>query len=185
MSNDEYDDELSGIFDNLKPEDFTPNQGRAAFDQFTNNLIETTRHAYIASMGQINPIAVLANASEKRTVTPTQTETLGEYVERLGVEARAMGATWFFLSRKTLIGNYLAKAGDDLPDVTDPATVAKAMADGILTEGVFFYAECHEGSERYIRHGQMAAEGPSALGEVIEGNPLAQQGVSFFANVLG
>ena len=178
---DFHDDELTGIFDNLTPEDFTPFRGRIAFDKFVAENIETTRTSWLAADGHINPIAVLATPAERWTFAPTDDETLGEYVERLRGEAKRLGASWLFISRKTLVGTYLVD-GDSVPDASDPEAIQKAIESGLMVEGVFYFAERVEGAERDSRHGLMRPEG-ERLGEVVEGNP-NHQSASFFSRIL-
>jgi hypothetical protein len=187
VSND--DDELTGIFDHLTPEDFAEQVGAPrektpeTFDSWVKVNIETTRVAWQAANGQINPIAVLAREGSRWTITPTNEETLGEYVERVRAKARELGATRLYLSRKTLVGNYTAHEGDDIPDIADPAALQDAIAKGIIGEGAFYYAESLFGGLRTSRHGLMKAEGET-LGELVEGTP-EQQSVGMFQNMLG
>lgn len=181
---DDFDDELAGIFDHLTPEDFSPFRGRIAFDQFITQNLETTRTSWLAADGQINPVAVLATATERWTYVPTDEETLGEYVERLRSEARRLKATWLFLSRKTLVGNYEVRVGDDVPDTSDPDALQKAIEKGIITEGIFYFAERSEDGKTDTRHGLMKPDKDGRLGPVVEGNP-KHQTADFFKNILG
>lgn len=183
------DDELTGIFDHLTPEDFAEQVGAPkekqpeSFDSWVQANIETTRVAWQAANGQINPIAVLAKEAERWTITPTDTETLGEYVDRVRAKAKSLGATRLYLARKTLVGNYTASEGDDIPDIADPAALQAAIEKGIIGEGAFYYAESLFGGLRTSRHGLMKAEGET-LGELVEGTP-EQQSVGLFQNMLG
>jgi hypothetical protein len=186
MSEDnEFNDEFAGIFDNLKPEDFHPFKGRIAFDEFVTQNIEITRRSWLAADGHINPLAVLATAAEQWTYAPTDDETLGEYVDRLRAEAKRLGATWLYLSRKTLVGNYKASQGEQIPDASDPEAVQAAIESGMLMEGVFYYAERHEeDSEPDYRLGVMKPEEENRLGAPVEGNP-HHQSATFFKGILG
>lgn len=183
---DEHD-ELTGIFDHLRPEDFTqgfgPNHGSEAFHKFVDANIITVRTGYAASDGHLNPFANLADSTSQVTITPTDDETLGEYVERCRSEAIRLGAKWVFIARKTLVGNYDAKSTDDIPDTSDPEALAKAIEEGLLVEGMFYYAERRELNEAESRHGIMKAQGNN-LGECVEGSSAAQT-VEFFKGILG
>lgn len=178
----DYNDELSGIFDNITPADFAPFKGRLAFDQFVTKNLEMTRMAWLAADGQINPVAVLATAEKSWAFAPTDDETLGEYVERVRGEAKKLGATWLYISRKTLVGTFKVDPSD-APDATNPEAIQEAIEKGLMSEGLFYYAERLEDGERDCRHGMMRAQ-DNELGELIEGNPY-HQSVSFFANILG
>ncbi len=179
----DHDDELTGIFNDLTPQDFTPFSGRVAFDDFVTQNINAMRIAWAAADGAVNPVAFLATAGKIDIHTAEDGETLGQYIERVQQEARKMGATWLFVSRKTLVGNYQASSRDTIPDATDPAALEKAIASGLMVEGLFYYAERLEDGQRDCRHGMMRAEG-DRLGELIEGNP-HHQTVGFFSNILG
>lgn len=187
-------DELTGIFDNLDPDDFNDpitvkatrgerdNYGAEAFDQFIDRKIETVRESYLASEGQINPVATLASRTSEWMFTPTDEETLGQYVERLRSEAKRLGATWLFISRKTLVGSS-QQDEDSVVDTSDPEQLQAGIEAGLVSEGVFFFAERIEDGVRDHRHGIMKAENSDTLGELVMGNPV--QTVSFFATILG
>lgn len=179
-------DEFSGIFDELDPDDFaglfstdveTPNVGEDAFTEFVDRNLDSTRFAFLASDGEINPVAVLTNPTTSWLHTPEDHESLGDYLERLSNEARRVEATWFFFVRKTKVG-----VGEDSTDnMFDPETLKKAKKAGQLTDGVFFYAARHEGVETESRRGIMRAHG-NRLGELIEGTP--DQEVPVFDEIL-
>lgn len=183
---DEHD-ELTGIFDNLKPEDFSvgdgPNLGHAAFDKFVGDNLRTVRTGFLASDGHLNPIAVLSDSQTQVVLVPEGAETLGDWLERLRSEAQKLGATWFFLCRKTMVGHYQSSGSEPVPDATDPNAVAEAMSKGLMSEGLFFYAERMENGDRESRHGLMEIQ-DGRLGEVREGDP-ATQSVEFWQTVLG
>lgn len=179
---DNFDDELAGIFDDLSPEDFSPNRGRVAFDKFVDRHVQIVRMAYLASEGNINPVAILATDTEEHEFTPTQEETLGEYVARLHDEAEGVGAKWLFISRKTLVGS-LSIPASEMFDLSDPEQVQAAIEKGLMSEGVFYYAERTEGAERQRRHGMMRADG-NRLAMQVEGDS-EHQSVDFFSSILG
>jgi len=179
-------DEFSGIFDELEPDDFaglfstdvqTPNVGEDAFAEFVERHIESTRFAFLAADGEINPIAVLANATTCWLHTPEDHESLGDYLTRLAKEARRVEATWFFFVRKTKVG-----LGDDTTEnMFDPKMLKKAKKNGQMVDGVFYYASRHEGVDQENRRGIMRAHG-NRLGELVEGAP--EQEVPVFDEIL-
>lgn len=179
------DDELTGIFDDLTPEDFAleEKRGIVAFDRFVKENIAAIRMAYLASEGQVNPVAVLASPENEWTFVPTDDENLGEYIERLREAAKTLKATWFFISRKTKVGSYAADASNGIPDIADREVVKAARDQGILSEGIFYYAERYEDGVRDCRHGMMRADADDRLSDPIEGNPHVQ-GVGIFSNIL-
>jgi hypothetical protein len=179
---DEQDDDLTGIFDDLSPEDFAlePKRGIIAFDKFVKENIQSIRMAYLASEGQINPVAVFADPMNEWVFVPNDDENMGEYVERLREAAKTLKATWFFISRKTMVGSYLT-TNEDVSDLADPEVIARLEAEGQMTEGVLYYAERLEDGQREHRHGFMRAE-DGRLTQVVEGNPI--QTIELFSNIL-
>lgn len=186
----EPEDELTGIFDNMEPWDFLetasaemvsasaePNQGAERFNKFVDLNIEVVRTGWLAADGQINPVAVLAGPHAQWTFVPTDDETMGDYMERLRKEASQLGATWLFISRRTMVGTL---PGDH--DTGDQNAVREALETGRVRLGVFYYAERREGDEVQVRHGMMQAMG-NHLGAPIEGP--TEQTTSFFAGILG
>jgi hypothetical protein len=188
------DDEFTGIFDELTPEDFvretsaritthlpgSPNCGPEEFAKFVEHNIGVVRASSLASGGKdINPVAVLANASTQWIFAPTEEENMGEYIARLNHEAEQLAATWVFISRQTMVS---ARPGsEDMPDTSDEETIKEALAEGRLQSGVIFYAQRHEGDEWEHRHGMMYVEG-DGLGPAVYGDP--NQQVRYFARIL-
>lgn len=187
------DDELTGIFDEITPEDFvrktsakiethlpgSPNQGPEAFAKFVEHNIEVVRSSALhAGNNDINPVAVLANASNQWIFSPTPEENMGQYIQRLHDEAVQLDATWVFISRQTMVA---AGPAIDPPDTNDQAAVQQALKDGILKKGVIFFAQRHEGDEWEHRHGMMQGEG-TGLGPAVYGDE--SQPVNYFARIL-
>lgn len=182
---DEKDD-LTGIFDDLTPEDFLPElkRGILAFDAFVQDNIKSIRMAYLASDGQINPVAIFADPTNEWVFVPNDDENMGQYISRLREAAHTLKATWFFISRKTMVGSYVVEVSDEdqIADVADPSAVKRAADAGLMSEGVLYYAERLEDGVRDVRHGYMRVEN-DRLGTVAEGNPL--QRMELFSNILG
>lgn len=187
------DDELTGIFDDLTPEDFVrqttakiethlpgnPNEGPEAFAKFVEHNIEVVRSSSLAAGGNdINPVAVLANASTQWIFSPTEDENMGQYIQRLHDEAMKLGATWVFISRQTMVA---ATPSINPPDTNDEGAIQQAMKEGMLHKGVIFFAHRHEGDEWEQRHGMMQYE-TQGLGPAVYGDE--SQPVTFFARIL-
>lgn len=177
---DEHD-ELTGIFDDLKPEDFAPRkQGIVAFDAFVKENIRSLRVAYAAADGEINPIAIFASPDNEWTFSPTEDENMGQYIQRLREAAKTLKATWFFISKKTLVGALTATNDGTIPEITNTGWAEQHRQ--LLTEGVVYYAERLEDGVKDCRHGIIYAE-DGALTQVVEGNPNAQS-MGLFSNIL-
>lgn len=180
------DDELTGIFDDIKPEDFFGAAVGAAhaetFGGFVDRMIGTVRTAYLAAAGQMDSLAILASGTREWSYVPTDEETLGDYLERLRVEAERLGATRLFVIRRTLVGaqEISSKEGDAF-DVGHAQKIAEAIEDGRMVPGVFYYASCSEGG-RENRYGIMRASN-GRLGDPVESD--AQQTVAHFDTILG
>lgn len=189
------DDELTGIFDDLEPDDFNvkttariethlpdaPHRGASAFKQFVEHNIEVVRSSSLAAGGgDINPVAILSSASTQWMFSPVEGETMGDYVQRLHQEAAALGATWVFISRQTMVGSAMID-DEDVPDAADPVAVEEALKRGTMSKGVVFFAQRHEGDEWEHSHGMMLlADG--GLGPAIYGSQ--EQKMDFFAQIL-
>lgn len=185
------DDDFSGIFDHLTPEDFhldtsaiqevaRENKGIEAFNEFVDEQIRSLQVSYVAAQGEVRPIAILASPTVQRVFTPDGDELLNDFVARLKRESRWIGATWFFFSKKTLVGRHLVES-DRVHDTNDPEVVQKAIDEGRMQVGMFWHAERREGDERHHRSGIMLPEG-NGLGPSVEGP--ATQTVPLLADVL-
>lgn len=183
-------DNLRGIFDNLTPDMFITEtsaidesegvyRGSVAFNASVDERLRGIRAAFATSYGQVNPLAVLTNATTQRVFTPQQDENLGQFLERLKREARSMGAHWFFLAKKNVVAVVWEELEDtdERHDVTSKASELMAKAAGVEPEvGILWYAESREGNERVHRHGALRIEG-NKLGEATEGDGQQTHGV--------
>ena len=195
MSN-EFNDDITGIFDNLTPQDFLEayqestavdemsriNQGVDAFNEFVEEQIRALKLSYTAAEGNIQPIAVLAGRTTQRIFVPDDDETMQQWINRMHREAKAINAIWTFVSKKTMVGTRQAEVNDDAPDVNDPEHVRSAVEAGDMTMGVFWYAERREGDERHHRHGILRGS-ETRLTEALEGP--TTQAIPLFAQILG
>ena len=174
--NDERD-ELTGIFDHIRPEDFIlettaiqeyerTNEGVEAFNAFVDEQLRAARQSWIAAEGEVQPIAILASTTKQRVFTPDDEETLGEWVQRLHREAQRMQANWVFLTKRTMVGSAAPGAQD--VDFNDQEAVQAAIEAGTLVDGSLWYAERREGGERHHRFGIMRAKN-GRLAEMEEG----------------
>lgn len=189
MTNDEF----TGIFDNLNPDDFTletsaidetsrENLGVEAFNAFVDEQLRALRISYAAADGElISPVSILASPVLQRVFSAEDDENMGQYVARLHREAKRMGATWVFTSKQTLVGTALMLP-DDMVDINDSKAVDKAIEEGRMEEGIFWYAERREGDERHNRQGIIRVVG-NKLGAMTEGP--AQQQIPLMAQILG
>ena len=109
------DDEFDGIFDNLKPQDFTPVSTvtypteYAGFNEFVNARLEALRSAY--APGKNLTHAALTNGHEVRQIAPDGDEELVDYLKRLRLHARDMRAHSFFFCRIVDASSVLDVAG--------------------------------------------------------------------------
>lgn len=183
-------DELTGIFDHLKADDFKtgigPNFGREAFTAWVATKIDEIRTAWAASDGHLNAVAMVADSHTHIIITISKGEDLNKYVDRIRVESRKLGATWFFVARRTQVAAYDADVDDEtLPNATDSSEALNAVAaqKGVeFTDGVYYYAERQDDDEVDRRHGIMPAQG-DRLGTLVEGNADLQE-ASFFKGIL-
>ncbi|HRD59548.1 MAG TPA: hypothetical protein PLZ93_00685 [Nocardioides sp.] len=182
---DQARDEVSGIFDDLSPDDFAGIRSLqvrpGSFDDFVEDQVAALRIAYLSSDGEMNPVAVLGQGTSAWLHAPDEDETLGAYFARLETEARRIGATRFFISRKTHVGSAPVEH-PDLPDVADAGMIREVLESGGLVEGVYYFAARRDGEEREYRHGIMKAHG-NRLGEVVEGSP--DQPMELLTGILG
>jgi len=190
----EFDDDFTGIFDNLTPEMFSMEtsavdetegnfRGVTAFNASVDERLRGIRAAFASSFGQINPIAVLSNAERQRVFVPEQDENLGMFLERLKREAVMMGAHWFFLAKKNVFSVWYDEAGSEgSADVASPEAEQIAAERGSEPEvGILWYAERREGTEIHHRHGVLQIEGNRIAGAT-EGD--SEQTMGVFSLVL-
>lgn len=179
-------DEYTGIFDSITPQDFIlestavseterANHGADAFNAFVDEQMRAVRTAFMASEGNLQPIALLANQTTQRAFTPDDEETVGEFIKRLNREAKHMGAMWTFYACKTLVQTEQVDPSE-LTDATDRDEVQAAIAAGTMAPGVLWYAERREGDEEHRRQGVMKEVGPGKLGPSEEASALQTLG---------
>lgn len=186
------DDELTGIFDDIKPEDFFGSSASSAahveetYDKFVSRMVETTRTAYLAAAGQMDSLAFLSGGGTEWMYVPDDEETLGEYLERLRQEAKRLNATRLFIVRRTLVGAQEMPAEDiergEVFDVGHAQKIAEAAEEGRMVPGVFFYASCSESGKPDTRYGIMRASNVR-LGEPVMSE--VNQPVTHFDTILG
>lgn len=178
-------DNLSGIFDHLNPSDFEratsavveEEPSLATFDAFIDAQIRAIRYAFAASDGDLNPLTTVSSASIERVYAADDDETLGQYIERVAREARAILATRMFTFKRTIVGTF----DDDEQHVSDSKeAMQRALDAGTTREAVYWYAE--DSATNSVRHGYITIEGIATLGEVFEGQPQRNQ---LFGRVLG
>ncbi len=186
-------DDITGIFDDLSPEDFKStttafteisrtNVGLDAFNAFVDEQLRAVQISYATAKGDMAPVAVLANDSIQRLYVPSDEETLQNYLDRLSEEAKQMGATWFFISRPTQVGSHLV-GSDEVHDATTAETIQEAKEQGALQRGLFWYADRRE-DERQKRMGIYFDNGAGVLERPIE-VPGTMQSAVLLEAVLG
>lgn len=157
-------DEYNGIFDDLNPNDFhgvtSWPHSYDSFDEFVDFEIMSTRKAWLASDGQINPVAVLATEDRIWLYAPDDDESVQEYFDRLKGEAERVQASWLYIAKQTNVGIRSDQELGVLMDVAD-------VEDEDLDDGVLYYAAERE---KHTKIGIMRAYG-NRLGEVIPGDP--------------
>jgi hypothetical protein len=108
-------DELTGIFDDLSPEDFVLEStaiasmqgcyaGPDVLDGFLEHQLNAVRLAFSMADGWLYTTAVLAGREGLRTFVADDDETLRDFVSRVRGEAARMRAHWCFMATQTLIG---------------------------------------------------------------------------------
>lgn len=188
-------DDLTGIFDHLTPDMFIAETsaidetegnyvGVDAFNASVDERIRGLRAAFATSFGNINPLAVLSNATTQRVFTPQQDENVGLFLERLQREAMTMGAHWFFFAKRNVFAVYWRELDDDdvRHDAASDESQREAIADGTEPEvGILWYAERREGAEIHHRQGVLEIDGHRISGAT-EGD--GRQTLGVFSTVL-
>lgn len=161
----DFDDEFTDIFDHLTPEDFFIEssaisedeglyKGAASFDLHIEEAIRSVKVSLATSWGQMKPVAILSNEKTRRTFTPTEDETLGQFLERLQREARTLGARWFFFAKRHELRLYDEEEGVEIVDAATDEAVETAIKQGKQAEtAIFWYAERREANETQVRQG--------------------------------
>lgn len=181
MSDDH--DELTGIFDNLNPDDFSDNATTpiALFNRFVDSNVDAIRKSYIAAEGEIQVITVLDSPAGKETIIPAYDgESLGEYVERVRSEAHSIGAVRLFLCRRAQVASKMIDM-EEMKPVDDASWVGQPEVK--LVDGLIYYAERLESGVREARIGIMRGEN----GDLVDRTEIDArlQPIDLFANMLG
>lgn len=189
MTDDSLD--LSGIYDNLTPDDFKlthgPNRGSQAFTAWVHAMVMETRQTWERMDAHLIPISTVADSKTSLTIVANDVETLAEYTDRVRDAARRLGATWLFTARKTEVGYYATTNVDpDVPDATINEAGAREVAakhDISLTEGVYYFAARHEGEDLERTHGIIPGDDDGVLGDTVEGDA-DMQAISLYGDIL-
>jgi hypothetical protein len=166
-------DDITGIFDHLTPEDFfdpdtsaqlIPISETYTFDEFVEQQMVLLRYAFAACDGSINPMIALVNDNTVIIYQANDDENIGQYVKRMGVEAKRIGARWAFFYKKTLVATRKTEE-------TLSATGLMAGADEAdAWTAVYWYASRVDGEEPAMRHGYATIDNTETkLGEFAEG----------------
>lgn len=138
-------DELSGIFDQLTPEDFVvPStaiasmpgcyEGPDVLDGFVEHQLNAVRLAFAMADGWLTTTAVLAGPEGLRTFVADDEERLEDFLTRVRSEASRMQAHWCFLATQTVMGPDAREAVVWHLTSTEPET-AGAVAGFLPIEG--------------------------------------------------
>jgi hypothetical protein len=156
------DDNLpEGFFSHLSPADFDRDTSarhvavleQVPFNHFVEASLESLRFAYHAADGNPNPVAIMVCPDGRRMFTPDDDETLGQYIDRLGREARQHGAIRLFTAWLTEGGTYEGSEHT----VDSPEAMAAAEASGAMRPVLYWFAQ--DGLRNpVIRHGIMAID---------------------------
>lgn len=180
-------DELTGIFDSLTPGDFdrlTSNvhewrlrkrHQQRTFKQWVNDNLLHVHTAFDSNDGDMNPFAVLENEDWGRLFVPDDDESLGDFIDRLHMEAVGLGAQRFFIAKQTLVdvavpGGGNEEVGDMTPEQQEHAKL-----------GVLYYGQVRTRVENEHRSGVIFAT-TNTLGEHVEAPPT--QRIPLFDQVL-
>lgn len=179
---DEFSDDISALFDDVKPEDFFRAtsavaseeyldviNGKVEFEAFVAKNIENSRLTYDDDPDEFDPVAVLHCPSGTRVFLPDEDETNEMYMSRLQREAVEFEATWFFIA------------------MVCPAAVCTdrdeaAAGNYVMQDALNWYAEAREPRFNQIRQGIVTIKADKQSGEMLEGTP---EGASYlFRSVL-
>ena len=163
-------DDFDGVFDNLSPNDFDRTSARhvavlkpQTFKEFVTAGLETLRYAYHAADGLPNPVAVMVGPAGRRLYTPDDDENLGQYIARLGREARTHQVTRLFTAWLTEGG--FCQGTADSQRAADSTEMLDSVRDaGAMQEVLYWYAQ--DGKE--IQHGIMLVS-EDQTGDVVGG----------------
>lgn len=168
------EDTISGIFDNLSPEDFRTtevHQGAVThtdFDEFLAAQIHSTHIAFAASDGTPTSVAFLDNGIMVRMFVPTDEEDMGEFLARIKSEGRLIHATRFFIYRTTLVASQELADDGSYIDGNDAEAQEKAVKLGIENPGLIWYGADSRSGQRSL--GTFVADGMSLV-RPVKGHP--------------
>lgn len=159
-----------GFFDHLSPDDFVRESSARQvavlddipFDDFVERSLESLRFAYYAADGNPNPVAILVGPDGRRIFSPDDDETLGQYLDRLGREARKHKSTRLFTAWLTEGGTYEGEDQHDIGSQDGLALVGEENMKIVL----YWYAQ-NKRKPKQIRHGLITIEAGD-LGDCVE-----------------
>jgi hypothetical protein len=175
------DDDLTGIFDDLTPDDFFFADRSAStiglpdgcsFEQFITIQHDLLKYAFAAADGKINPLTILATDTQAIAYQADDDEKLGDYIARMAEEAKRINARWSFFYKKTLV----AASIDGRANVDNPGLLDELQKQGEAWECVYWYASRNDG-EPTMRHGYVkinkqrlgpVAEAPEQPNEILD-----------------
>ena len=161
--------DIRRMFEGIEPEDFmrettatdrytATTGGAGPFHAFVNEMHDMTRISYAAHSGDMDPIAVLQAADERRIFGPDFDETIEQYCNRLQREARSMNAEWCYIAMRGAVGVYRDIANAPMEEISkvnlrDPEAIRAAEERGLLQEHVMWFAEAREPDYEMLRIG--------------------------------
>lgn len=177
-------DEISTAFANVKPEDFhretsaltdqaaPSTTGEEPFHTFIDMLILISKNR-VFTKSVFEPFAVMANTERQRLFAADQDETPEDWATRLQREARAMQATWLYVSLLTPARHYIDQPLDTLDT---PEAISAALDKGDVAISLCWAAFRREGEEFEQLAGMIpltkdVQPGPSTEGAPADNNP--------------
>lgn len=164
------DDDLTGIFDHLTPDDFiitdlsgarVPLPDGCSFNEFVDMQITLLKYAFAACDGAINPLTILAVGDQSIVYQASDDESLGAYITRMSEEARRLKARWVFFYKKTLVTKAIGDA-----NVDDESLMHQALKKGEAWEAMYWYAAQNDDVPP-MRHGYVTID-EQRLGKAVE-----------------
>lgn len=184
---DENEFDLTGIFNDLTPQDFDRSNSarhvalleRQNFEEFVTNSLEALRLAFHAADGKPNPVAVLMGSDGRRIYTPDDDESVGDFLDRLSREAKEQQTHTLFIAMLTVGGTYQAPSTDGWTTLDDADAVKRSAETGSgLRPVLVWYAQYGKA----VRQGIMMTEDGNT-GDVFE-SP-GEFGPAAFRAILG
>lgn len=183
----QHDDQLTGIFDALTPDDFVVEttavttmegcfSGAEVFDGFVEHQLHAVRLAFSVAQGWLTTTAVLASPTCLRAFVADEDETLTDFVARLRHEALRMGAHWSLVAFQTHVGPR------DLRTALSASAETPVAVPVSGCEAVVWQATSVEDGHRVGRAGFLPVDG-LRLAESLEG-PLSSHRAGPLGSVL-